>query len=213
MDAERGAHRERLHHLLEDRRWRAAARRSCPPAASGPAPPSASRTEKPAARPRAEVGDVGADEGDDGDRPDQRHAEDQRADRDDHGVEGGDDRDAEEVAAQRAEHRARWSIRATGFGSPRWPSAQARICGPSLSRKNRLSAVSARKNTSEESLLDARRGRRRCSAEKPSLSAAATRSAWRRRPSSRSTPMSLEPAADRVLGGVELAGDRRRPRR
>ena len=101
VDAERRAHRERLHQLLEDRRWRAAGRRSSRPPRRCPAPPSAIRTANAAGGPGAEVGDVGADEGDDGDRADQRHAEDQRADRDHHRVERGDDRHPEEVAAQR----------------------------------------------------------------------------------------------------------------
>src|SRR5215207_3359003 len=42
---------------------------------------------------------------------------------------------------------------ATGAGTPMWRSPQARMVGPSLSRKNRLSAVSARKNASDDSAL------------------------------------------------------------
>ncbi len=44
-------------------------------------------------------------------------------------------------------------IRATGAGTPKWRSPHARMIGPSFSRKNRLSAVSARKNASDESAL------------------------------------------------------------
>ena len=44
-------------------------------------------------------------------------------------------------------------MRATGAGTPMWRSPHARMVGPSLSRKNRLSAVSARKNASDDSAL------------------------------------------------------------
>ncbi len=44
---------------------------------------------------------------------------------------------------------------ATGMGRPMWRSPQARIFGPSASRKSRLSVVIARKKTSDESSLDA----------------------------------------------------------
>ncbi len=46
-------------------------------------------------------------------------------------------------------------MRATGCGTPRCPSAQLRIFGPSASRNRRLSAVIARKKTSEESVSSA----------------------------------------------------------
>ena len=47
---------------------------------------------------------------------------------------------------------------ATSTGTPAWRSAQARIAGPSFSRKKRLRAVSARKNTiPERSLMPAPR--------------------------------------------------------
>jgi hypothetical protein len=45
------------------------------------------------------------------------------------------------------------TVRATGAGIPMWRSVQARITGPSLSRKNRLSAVNERKTASEASAL------------------------------------------------------------
>ena len=53
-----------------------------PTAASVPAPPSATSTENAAGRPRAQVGDVGGEEGDHGERPGERHAEQQRSDAD-----------------------------------------------------------------------------------------------------------------------------------
>ena len=42
---------------------------------------------------------------------------------------------------------------ATGRGTPKCPSAQWRILGPSLRRKNRLRIVSARKKASPERAL------------------------------------------------------------
>ena len=74
-----------------------------PPAASGPAPPSAKQDREGGGGPRAQVRDVPADEGDGRDRPDQRDAKDRGAERHDHRVEPRDDGDAEEVSAEGSE--------------------------------------------------------------------------------------------------------------
>ena len=91
-----------------------------------------------------------------------------------------------------------------------WRSPQARIVGPSLSRKNRLSAVSARKNAERGQRLDARRRRRAAAPGRPtSPSCAASRVAL---PALfGADPEVLQPALDRRLGGVQVAAEVARP--
>ena len=175
-----------------------------PMAASGPAPPSAMRTVNAARRPRAEIRDVGGEEGDRGDRPEQGHAEDQAADGDDDGAERGDDRDPEEVAAERAEHALGDRLRDVGRHAdvPAPPRRESK--GPSLGRKKRLSAVIARKKTSEESSRGRRRGHGR---RRGALVTAVLASCFAVLGLAGIDPEALQPARNRVLGVGKVGAD------
>ncbi len=89
----------------------------------------------------------------------------------------------------------------TDGGTPRWRSPQARIEGPSLSRKNSESAVMARKNTRPESAL-------RPSASP--LSRCETAALTESLPSffAFSAPDELTPASLSQLASVSLASER-----
>ena len=194
VDAERRAHHERLDQLLEhavaqqrddrhdDRRVRAL---------------GAERDEhrERAGHPCAEVRDVRTGEGDDRDRPGERHADDQRREPDEDAVERGDDRDAQEVAAQRLGDVARHDV-ADRFRDPEMPVDEAAHHRAVLEHEERAERREREEEQDRRQAVDALRDaaqQRRADLGRGLLGAVHRRSARRRRRRPRASPRSCRP--------------------